>query len=47
VWVAVSRDAAAIKTLVEKRGWRALGEGPARATAWTDRHASLLPALAL
>lgn len=47
VWVAVSRDAAAIGTLVEKRGWRALGAGPARATAWTDQHASLLPALAL
>ncbi len=47
VWVAVSRDAAAIDTLVEKRGWRALGVGPSRAAAWTDQHASLLPALAL
>ncbi|MDP3542746.1 MAG: fused MFS/spermidine synthase [Elusimicrobiota bacterium] len=47
VWVAVSRDAAAISTLVEKRGWRALGEGPSRASAWTDQHASLLPALVL
>lgn len=47
VWVAVSRDEAAIKALVEKRGWRALGAGPSRAAAWTDQHASLLPALAL
>jgi len=46
VWVAVSRDAAPIGKLVEKRGWRDLGAGPSRATAWTDRHASLLPALA-
>jgi hypothetical protein len=46
VWVAVSRDAAPIRKLVEKRGWRDLGAGPSRATAWTDRHASLLPALA-
>lgn len=47
VWVALSRDPGAIGTLVGKRGWRALGEGPSRAAAWTDRHASLLPALAL
>ncbi|MBI2387955.1 MAG: fused MFS/spermidine synthase [Elusimicrobia bacterium] len=46
VWVAVSRDAAAIGRLVEKKGWRELGKGPADAAAWTDRHASLLPALA-
>jgi len=47
VWVAVSRDAAAIARLVGKKGWRDLGAGPPRATAWTDRHASLLPALSL
>lgn len=47
VWVAVSRDAAAIGKLVEKRGWRDLGKETPRAAAWTDRHASLLPALAL
>ena len=46
VWVAVSRDAAAIAKLVGNKGWRNLGAGPSRATAWTDRHASLLPALA-
>ncbi|MCM2303703.1 MAG: fused MFS/spermidine synthase [Elusimicrobia bacterium] len=47
VWVAISRDAAAMEKLIEKKGWRALRAGPARAAAWTDRHASLLPALAL
>lgn len=47
VWVAVSRDAPAIAELVGKKGWRDLGAEPSRATAWTDRHASLLPALAL
>ncbi|MDD5302173.1 MAG: fused MFS/spermidine synthase [Elusimicrobia bacterium] len=45
VWAAVSRDAAAIGKLVEKKGWRALDAKGSRATAWTDRHASLLPAL--
>jgi len=43
VWVALGREAA-IKTLV-KEGWSALDGS--RASAWTDRHASLLPALAL
>lgn len=47
VWVAFSRDAEAISTLVDTRGWRALDAGSSRATAWTDQHASLLPALAL
>jgi SAM-dependent methyltransferase len=47
VWVAISRDAATISKLIEKKGWRALGSGASRATAWTDRHASLLPALSL
>ena len=45
VWVAIGRDAATIGKLVEKKGWRVLGAGASRATAWTDRHASLLPAL--
>lgn len=47
VWVAVSRDPAAIGKLIGTRGWRDLAAGPPRAAAWTDRHASLLPALAL
>ncbi|MEQ1917991.1 MAG: fused MFS/spermidine synthase, partial [Elusimicrobiota bacterium] len=47
VWVAISRDATAIGKLVEKKGWRVLNAGTSRATAWTDQHASLLPALAL
>jgi spermidine synthase len=46
VWVAVAPDPAAIGRLVEKKGWRALDARASRATAWTDRHASLLPALA-
>ena len=47
VWVAISRDATVIRKLVEKRGWRVLSAGTSRATAWTDQHASLLPALTL
>lgn len=47
VWVAVSRDAAAIGALVGKKGWRILDAKASRATAWTDQHASLLPALSL
>lgn len=44
-WVAVSRDAVKIGKLVERKGWRSFGAGESRATAWTDQHASLLPAL--
>lgn len=44
VWVAVGRDAEIAK-LVEKKGWRVFGANTPRAKAWTDRHASLLPAL--
>lgn len=46
VWVALAYDRSAIVRLVEKKGWRAFGAGASRADAWTDRHASLLPALA-
>lgn len=46
-WVAISRDEAAMRRLVEKRGWYAFDSTMPRATAWTDRHASLLAALAL
>ncbi len=45
VWVAIGRDATTIGKLVEKKGWRNLSAESSRATAWTDRHASLLPAL--
>lgn len=45
VWVALSRDPATVGALVEKKGWRALDAGASRAAAWTDGHASLLPAL--
>jgi SAM-dependent methyltransferase len=45
VWVAIGRDAATIGKLVEKKGWRSLSAATSRATAWTDQHASLLPAL--
>lgn len=45
VWVAIGRNASMIGKLVEKKGWRDLSAGTSRATAWTDRHASLLPAL--
>lgn len=44
VWVAIGREEA-MKALIEKNGWRGLEA--TRASAWTDRHASLLPALAL
>ena len=47
VWVALSRDATVIGKLIEKKGWRVLTVGASRATAWTDQHASLLPALTL
>lgn len=47
VWVALCRDAAPIGKLVERKGWRVLTVGASRATAWTDQHASLLPALTL
>ncbi len=47
VWVAFGRDGKAVGKLVETRGWHVLDAGASRATAWTDRHASLLPALAL
>jgi len=43
VWVAVSRDRPAIVRLITNNGWQPL---TARGSAWTDRHASLLPALA-
>ncbi|HXT00577.1 MAG TPA: fused MFS/spermidine synthase, partial [Elusimicrobiota bacterium] len=47
-WVALSRDPAKMKRLVEKEGWTDLAD-PAftRGRAWTDQHASLLPVLAL
>jgi hypothetical protein len=48
-WVALSRDPAKIKLLVTGQGWTDLSD-PAfarGASAWTDQHASLLPALAL
>jgi len=43
VWVALSRNDASIRKLAGKKGWRVLDAG---GTAWTDQHASLLPALA-
>ena len=46
-WVALSRDPAAIRKLVEKKGWHAFDESMPRSTTWTDGHASLLAALAL
>ncbi len=46
-WVAISRDEAAMRRLVEKRGWLSFDATMPRASAWTDRHASLLAALAL
>ena len=47
LWVAVSGDSAAIARLIERRGWRDLSTQTRRTAAWTDRHASLLPALSL
>lgn len=48
-WVALSRDARQTDALVRTRGWSplaaSLGARPPR--PWTDRHASLLPVLAL
>lgn len=44
VWVAIGRETA-MKALIEKNGWRGLEASGA--SAWTDRHASLLPALSL
>lgn len=46
VWVALAPDRGAIVRLVEKKGWRPFDAGASRANPWTDRHASLLPALA-
>lgn len=46
VWVAISPDAATIDKLSEKKGWKNFDADPSRAAAWTDRHASLLSALA-
>ncbi len=46
VWVAIGRDPATIEKLAKKKGWINFGADPSRATAWTDRHASLLAALA-
>jgi hypothetical protein len=47
-WVALSRDAGRIRTLVRARGWADLRDsaGTGAPSAWTDRHASLLPVLA-
>jgi SAM-dependent methyltransferase len=45
-WVALSRDSAAIDALVDRKDWRAFDPEAPRTAAWTDRHASLLPALA-
>ncbi len=42
VWVAVG-GSASIARLVERKGWHGLNSS--RAAAWTDQHASLLPAL--
>ena len=46
-WVAISRDPAAIRKLVTKKGWRAFDASMPRSAAWTDGHASLLAALSL
>ncbi|PIR15819.1 MAG: hypothetical protein COV48_12250 [Elusimicrobia bacterium CG11_big_fil_rev_8_21_14_0_20_64_6] len=46
VWVALSRNPEAIGRLVERKGWRVQDGRTSRATAWSDQHASLLPALA-
>jgi hypothetical protein len=46
-WVALSRDASKIDALVRGRGWAPLSDSARGARPWTDRHASLLPVLAL
>lgn len=46
-WVALSRDARKADALVRSRGWTPLADCARGARPWTDRHASLLPVLAL
>lgn len=46
-WVALSRDPRRTGALVKARGWAPLAESARGARPWTDRHASLLPVLAL
>ncbi len=46
VWAALSRDPAAIETLVRTKAWAPLDAPPRGFAAWSDQHASLLPALA-
>lgn len=47
-WAMVSADPDAVRTLIIKAGWMDLGDPAfAHGKSWTDRHASLLPVLAL
>lgn len=46
-WVALARGPKRLGVLLKEKGWSDLKEFDRGARAWTDRHASLLPALAL